>query len=142
MTLFRLGLRLSNLTHTTTHFIYDWPKSIMKLQTTVICKPRARLRSNSHQRIPGSLYKTSSLMTMKVLTLDLETRRRSSRLQSSQHTLGSYYESQNPLEQLPAETRTSQPVRAIANPRVPALGPIEQSELVPLRAQVQGWLCY
>jgi hypothetical protein len=85
-------------------------------------------------------------MIAKVLTSSLVPRRRSSRLQSSQrsisipHILGSYYESQSPLEQQPTDPQTSQPVGATSNTRVPTLGPVEVSAPVPSRAQFQGWL--
>ena len=54
------------------------------------------------------------------------------------HILGSYYESQSPLEQRLADPQALQPTGATSNTRVPTSGPIEASTLVPLRAQFQG----
>ncbi|KAF7861552.1 hypothetical protein EAF04_008114 [Stromatinia cepivora] len=96
----------------------------MKLRSTRICKPRAplQLQLDSHQNISA-------------------TRRRSSRLQSNQHILGSYYESQSPVEQRPADPQTSQSVGATSNTCVPTLGPVEAPAPVPSRAQFQEYLC-
>ncbi|KAG9233182.1 hypothetical protein BJ875DRAFT_54489 [Amylocarpus encephaloides] len=76
----------------------------------------------------------------------LVSRRRSSRIESRQrsvsipHILGSYYESQSPLEQRQTDPQTSQPLRATSYTRVPTSGPVEASAPVPSRAQVQEYL--
>lgn len=78
------------------------------------------------------------LMSAKILTLSLETQRQSFCLQSSQHILESYYESQSSLKQQPADSKTSQPVKVTSNMHVSILSSVKASALVPSRVQVQG----
>jgi hypothetical protein len=127
---------LSTPKHLTAILYLQLPKSIMKLQSTRICKPRTPLRqqSDSHKIIPGMLQHASS-MAAEVLILSLATRRRSSRLQSSQHILGRY---QSPLGQRPADPLTSQLAGATSCTCVPSSSPVEVSAPVPSGAQFQG----
>ncbi|KAF4637307.1 hypothetical protein G7Y89_g777 [Cudoniella acicularis] len=74
-------------------------------------------------------------------------RRRSSRIQSRPrsvsipHILGSYYESQSPLEQRPIDPQTPQPVRATSYTRVPASSLVKVSAPVPSRVPFQEYPC-
>ncbi|KAM3066300.1 hypothetical protein ACMFMG_003189 [Clarireedia jacksonii] len=73
-------------------------------------------------------------------------RRRSARIQSRirsvsiPHIVGSYYESQSPLEQQPADPQTSQPVGASLYTCVPASSPTKVSATAPSRAPFQEYL--
>ena len=128
--------------HATIYHHHTYTRTpFMNLSTQIRkCRVPQRQLRDSNQTLSGRLWHESSSPRLRLIAIltELESPRRSSRLQSRQPRTS--YEPRGPSEQRSTDPKTSQPVGVTSHTHLPTSNLVDALEPLYSIQQLQGWL--